>query len=179
MSDPKCYGICIKNTKVFGLPNNDFMKKIDEGTILEIYFIENDEGIIFSIFDDEMNIDNQMYCGLSEDFTRVNKKLWLFSIGIQNPVDRYQFIKNRELTDFILGIKINDEVLFKLEKYHKLMKGLVRYIAVVPNNGNGLYFGVELMVIKEFSKLFFFIFFNHIFILNRNRWKKEIIFCIQ
>lgn len=155
MSDPKCYGICVQNTKVFGLPNNDIMKKIDEGTILEIYYLENVEGIIFSIFDDEMHIDNQMYCGLTQDFIRVNKKLWPFLVGIKNPVERNKFIKNRELTNFILGIEINDEVLFKMDTNQNLVKGLVRYITLVPSIGHGLFFGIEVPV-KNNSNFFYY-----------------------
>lgn len=146
MGDPKCFGICIKTTKVFGIPNNDFMKIIDEGTILEIYFMENDDGIIFSVYGDEMIACSQMFCGLSKDFIIVNKKLWPFLVGIKNPADRNIFVKNRELTDFILGIQLNDEVLFKFDKNPNLIKGFIRYITIVPSIGHGLLFGVEVPV---------------------------------
>lgn len=173
MSDPKCYGICVKNTKVFGLPNNDFMKKIDEGTILEIHFLDNVGGIIFSIYDNEMNIDNQMYCGLPEDFIMVKNKLWPFLVGIKNPVDRNKFIKNRELTDFIVGIELNDEVFFKLDKNHELIKGLVRYITLVPNIGHGLFFGIEVPVRMTLFVLLHN--FNKIFILGLQYDERRII----
>lgn len=176
MSDPKCYGICVKNTKVFGLPNNDFMKKINEGTILEIYYVENDKGIIFGVYDDEMSIDNQMYCGLTEDFVRVNNKLWPFLVGIKNPVDRSKLIKNRELTDFILSIEINDEVLFKMDKNQNLIKGFVRYITLVPSYGPGLFFGIEVPVYRMIHTFFFNTKnFNYIFIIGLQYDEKGII----
>lgn len=144
MCASKYYGICIKNSKVFGFPNNDFMKEINVGAILEIHFTE--VGTIFSVYDDEMNTESQMYCGLSENFITVKKQLWPYLVGIKNPIDRSKFIQNPELIDFILGIHINDEVLFKLEENQNCIKGFVRYIALVPNIGHGLYFGIEVPV---------------------------------
>lgn len=158
MSTSKCFGICIKNSKVFGFPNNDFMKNVDDGTLLEINYTKKGEGIIFSVYDDEMKIDDQIYCGLSEDFNIVKKQLWPFLVGIKNPVDRSQFIKNHELTDFILGIGINDQVWFKLEVNQSFMEGFVRYIALVPSIGHGLYFGIEVPV-KIIHTFYFIIHF--------------------
>lgn len=178
MGDPKCYGICIKTTKVFGLPNNDFMKKIDEGTILEIYFMENGDGTIFSVYNDEMIIDSQMFCGLSEDFIIVNKKLWPFLIGIKDPVDRKNFIKNRELTDFILGIAVNDKVLFKFDKNQKLIQGFVRYITIVPSIGHASFFNIEVPV-KIIRKFFFYLIFNHFFFHRMTKLVMNLVYCTQ
>lgn len=147
MSTSKCFGICIKNIKALAFPNKDFTKNVDEGTLLEICYTKEGVGFIFRVYNDEMMIDNQMYCVTdSEDVIVVKNQLWPFLVGIKNPVDRSQFIKNHELTDFILGIGINDQVWFKLDKNQNFRKGFVRYIALVPSIGHGLYFGIEVPV---------------------------------
>jgi hypothetical protein len=123
--------------------------------------------------------ENNLYMCKNSSLFRVSSNVWPYLIAIVDPLERLEFARDKHFTDYIRSLSENDLVLVdsNLFKYssitaslnfsnnnygnaglkHKDFECVIHFIGLVPERGNGYFFGLQLVVINF---LFHFIIFN-------------------
>lgn len=148
-------GICVRDCKIIGFPDGDSIKDLPEGTLVE-FIVKQDSKQVIRVFTYEnrkIKRETPLYITSGANLQLVEKEMWPFLTAVTNPEERLTLATNQQMMDFVsTKIKINDAVFIKSENTgDDYVKGIVKYIALVPELGSGFYFGVEIPV-----SIFFF-----------------------
>ena len=71
-----------------------------------------------------------------------------------NTKDRMKEFYNEEKREYVIGLKLGDQVFFKINDDNPPGRGRIRYLGVV-NHKDGVYFGVEIDEVREIISLCF------------------------
>lgn len=143
-------GICVRNCKIKGFPDNDSIKDLPEGTLIE-FIIATDVDTVIRVFSYEngtIRRETPLYGTSADNVQLVEQEIWPYLMAIQNAKDRLALIRNQQMLGFLSKkLKVNDGVMIKSENTgDDYIQGIVKYIALVPELGSGFYFGVEIPV---------------------------------
>lgn len=143
-------GICVRNCKIIGFPDNDSIKDLPDGTLVEFIVTQGSNQVIrvFTYENCTLKREKPLYVTSADNLQSVEKEMWPFLIAVKNETERVEMVRNRPLLDFISKkVKVNDGVFIKSDKTgDDYVRGIVKYIALVPDLGSGFYFGVEIPV---------------------------------
>lgn len=120
--------------------------------------------------------ENNLYMCKNSSLFRVSSNIWPYLIAIVDPLERLDFARDQHFTEYIRSLGENDLVLVdgNIFKYssisaslnfannnsdnghkHKDYECAIIFIGLVPERGNGYYFGLQLVVIELFYYFFF------------------------
>lgn len=148
MSNPN--GICVRDCKIIGFPDGDSIKDLPEGTLVEFIVKQESKEVIrvFTYENRKIVRGKPLYITAGDNLQLIEKEMWPFLTAVINSEERLILARNHQMIDFITTkIKINDGVFIKTENTgDDYVRGIVKYIALVPELGSGFYFGVEIPV---------------------------------
>ncbi|KAK2576712.1 hypothetical protein KPH14_005369 [Odynerus spinipes] len=95
---------------------------------------------------------NTEWCCQKNDLILVSQEIWKFLLAVSVPQERVRLASDNSLCRVLEKLRINDKVWYcsNFNGYKEL--AVIKYIGLVPQLGQGFYFGLDLPESQELSK---------------------------